>query len=337
MHNNMKVAVVILNFGGWQDTIECLKAFKKTTYKNYQIILIDNGSQNESVEKLEKALKKDEVFIKLTKNRGFAGGVNVGIKHAIAEGFDAVVLLNNDAQVEPDWLKNLVGAMKKSKTSIVTGLFLSADGEKIDDAGDVYTTWGVPLLRNEHEPTKNAPDSGYVFGSTGGAVLYDINLFKEIGLFDEKFFAYNEDVDIDWRAQLAGYKVWYEKSAVAYHKHSATSTKMPGFTTYQIFKNLPLVLWKNVPRGMFYGTAWRLFVAEFLLFGHKILNGEGWPALKGIVKSWTLLPHALSERRRIQKTKVVSNEYLNSIIFDGLPMKSVQRLRKFFGLKPKKW
>ena len=333
----MRVAVVILNYNGWRDTVECLKALRKSTYKNYEIILIDNGSKDESVKELSKVDNKKLTFIKESINHGFSGGVNIGIKIAIEEEYDAVALLNNDAQVEPDWLGKLVDAMNKTKASIATGLLLSADGKKIDDAGDVYTTWGVPLLRNEHEPTKNAPKSGFVFGSTGGATLYKTKLFEEIGLFDEKFFAYNEDVDINWRAQLAGHKVWYEKSAVAYHKHSATSSKMPGFTTYQIFKNLPLVLWKNVPQGMFLGTAFRLFLAKFLLFGHKILSGEGWPALKGVLKSWVLFPYAMRERRKIQRTKVVSNDYLRSIIFKGLPMKSVQRLRKFFGLKPKKW
>jgi GT2 family glycosyltransferase len=330
----MKVAVVILNFNGWQDTLKCLKAFSKSVYKNYEIILIDNGSKDESVKELE---SQKVTFIREPVNHGFAGGVNIGINWAIKGKFDAVVLLNNDAQIKPDWLEKLVGAMNKTKASIVTGLLLSSDGQKIDDAGDQYTTWGVPLLRNEHEPAENAPESGYVFGSTGGATLYKTSLFKEIGLFVEKFFAYDEDVDIDWRAQLAGHKVWYEKSAVAYHEHSATSSKMPGFTTYQLFKNMPLLLWKNVPRGMYRSTSWRLFVAEFLFLGHKTLNGEFWPAVKGIFKSWTLFPYAMHERKRIQKTKVVSNEYLKSIIFDGLPMKSVQRLRKFFGLKPKIW
>lgn len=334
---NPKVAVVVLNFNGWRDTEKCLKKFLKSTYKNYQIYLINNGSKDESVEKLDKFKDKKITFHKEPINHGFAGGVNIGIKWAIKNDFDRVALLNNDAQVEPDWLEKLISSMKKTKASVVTGLLLSADGKKIDDAGDVYTTWGVPLLRNEHEPAKNAPESGFIFGATGGAVLFNINLFKEIGLFDEKFFAYNEDVDISWRTQLSGHKIWYEKSAVAYHKHSATSKKMPGFTTHQVFKNLPLVLWKNVPKGMFLSTAFKLFLAEFLLLGHKILNGEARPAFKGIFKSWSLLPYALKERKRIQKTKTVTNEYLKSIIYKGLPMKSVQRLRNFFGLKPKKW
>jgi GT2 family glycosyltransferase len=330
----LKVAVVILNFNGWQDTIKCLQAFRKSTYQDYQIILIDNGSHDKSVEKLEKVITKNDIWIKKDKNYGFAGGVNIGIRYALEHKFDAVALLNNDAQIEPDWLENLVGAMNKTKASIVTGLLLSADGKTIDDAGDQYTTWGVPLLRDEHKPAKEASESGFFFGSTGGATLYKAELFKDIGLFDEVFFAYNEDVDMDWRAQLARHKDWYDKSAVAYHKNSATSKKMPGFTVYQIFKNLPLLLWKNLPKGMLYSTAWRLFIAQFLLFGHKILTGDGWSALKGIAKSWTLLPHALRERKKIQATKTVSNEYLKSLIHDGLPIKSIQRLRRFFGLKP---
>lgn len=77
-----------------------------------------------------------------------------------------------------------------------------------------YSTWGIPSLRVEKLPKKDALESGLVFGGTGGATLYKTEVFKKIGLFDEDFFAYSEDVDIDWRMQLAGYKVWYEKSAV---------------------------------------------------------------------------------------------------------------------------
>lgn len=330
---NPKIAVVILNYNGWKDTKKCLEAFLKQSYKNYHIILIDNGSEDQSVKKLESyGNKKNITFIKESTNHGFAGGVNIGIRFAIDNNYDAVALLNNDAQTEPDWLENLVKAMDRKKASMVTGLLLSADGKKIDDAGDAYTMWGVPMLIAENLPADQAPESGFVFGATGGATLYKTDLFKEIGFFDEKFFAYNEDVDIDWRAQLAGHKVYYEKSAIAYHKHSATSKKMPGFTTRQVFKNLPMVFWKNVPFQLLWPIGWRFTIAYILFFGHKLLSGEGWPALKGIGCAITLLPHSLHERQKIQKSRIVEISYLESLIHPTLPFKSIQRLKDFFHL-----
>ena len=334
----MNVLVVVLNYKGWEDTLKCLDSLKQQTYKDFQIYLIDNNSDNGSVEQLEPAVKDDRriIFDKQTTNTGFTGGVNIGIQYAIDNEFDAVVLFNNDAQASKNWLKHLVAASKRTKSSIVTGLLLSENGKTIDDAGDVYTMWGVPELRAEKKLADEAPDSGYIFGATGGATLYKTELFKEIGLFDETFFAYNEDVDISWRAQLAGHKVYYEKSAVAYHKHSATSSKIPGFTTTQVFQNLPLVYWKNVPTRLLWSIGWRFFLAYHMFFIWKISQGAFVPAVKGIWRCWKLLPHAFRERRKIQQNKVVDIAYLRTIIWPNLPMKSFNRIRRVFGVRYQK-
>lgn len=334
----MKVLVIILNYKGWEDTIKCIESLRKQSYKDFQIYLIENGSGDESAKKLEPIVSGDKqiIFDQQEVNTGFTGGVNIGIQYAIDNNFDAALLLNNDVQADRDWLKNLVVAAKETKAEIVTGLLLSKDGKAIDDAGDVYTMWGVPELRSEKKPASEAPESGYVFGATGGATLYTTALIKEIGLFDETFFAYNEDVDISWRAQLAGHKVYYEKSAVAYHKHSATSSKIPGFTTTQVFQNLPLVYWKNVPLGLLWPIGWRFFLAYNMFIFWKITQGAFVPMVKGIWRSWKLLPHALRQRRKIQRSKVVDNAYLRTIIAPNLPMKSFNRIRSFFGIKYQK-
>lgn len=325
-----KVAVVVLNYKGWRDSIKCVKSLFKQTYSQFHIVLIENGSHDGSAEELAKLKDPRLTYIEQAVNTGFTGGVNIGIRWAIDRGYDYVALLNNDAHAEPDWLEKLVDAMIRTQASIVTGLLLSADGKYIDDAGDEYSTWGIPSLRVEGKPVSEAPDSGFVFGATGGATLYKTSLFKEIGLFDEVFFAYNEDVDIDWRTQLAGHRIYYEKSAVAYHKHSATSKKMPGFTTTQVFKNLPVVFIKNVPFPMNIpmGIKFVLIYWAFVFF--KVLRGEGGAAFKGVFKSVTLWPHAFRERRKIQKNKVVSNTYIRSILYKGLPLRSVRRIRYFF-------
>ncbi len=328
----MKVLVVVLNYRGWEDTIACLASLKKQVYSNFDIYLIENNSGDESAEKLGPIVKDNSrvIFDIQPTNTGFTGGVNIGIKYAIDNNYEYVALFNNDAQADENWLQNLVKSAKKTGAGATTGLLLSEDGKTIDDAGDAYTMWGVPELINEGKLVSQAPESGYIFGATGGATLYKTSLFKEIGLFDEKFFAYNEDVDISWRAQLTGHKIYYESSAIAYHKHSATSSKIPGFTTTQVFQNLPLVYWKNVPLQLLWPIGWRFFLAYCMFIFWKTTQGAFLPAVKGIWRSWKLFPHALHERRSIQKSRVVELSYIKSIIWPNLPDKNIKRIKNMF-------
>lgn len=330
----MKISVVVLNYKGWRDTKRCLESLFGQSHNNFEIFLIDNGSGDDSVKELSK-IKADNLHFHLEeKNTGFTGGVNIGIKWSIENDFDAVALLNNDAVVDRDWLNNLEKILiEKSEVGAVTSLMLDKTGKFIDDAGDEFSTWGIPALRNEGEPKENAPDSGLVFGATGGATLYRTEVFKKIGFFDEDFFAYNEDVDIDWRMQLAGYKIWYEKSAVVFHKHSATSSKIPGFTINQVFKNLPQVFWKNVPFPMIIWMLPKFMLIYTAFIVYQIPKGGLKFALKGFFQSLVLLPKSIAKRRKIQNSKVVSNKYISSIILHKLPLRQVNRIKEFLGIK----
>lgn len=330
MRSSRKIAVVVLNYKGWRDSIKCVESLLGQTYSAFHIVLIENGSADESAHELSKLKHAKLTYIEEPVNLGFTGGVNIGIRWAMEHNYDMVALLNNDAHAEPDWLENLAGAMEKTGASIVTGLLLTSDGKRIDDAGDSYSTWGIPTLMAEHQLADSAPEPGFVFGATGGATLYKVSLFEKIGLFDNVYFAYNEDVDMDWRTQLAGHKIYYEKSAVAYHKHSATSKKMPGFTTTQVFRNLPVVLIKNVPFPMVILTSIKFVFIYWAFLFYKLLRGEGKAAFKGAFKSVTLWPHAFRERRHIQQSRTVNNAYIRSILYRGLPLRSVKRLKHFF-------
>lgn len=328
----MKVAVVVLNYKGWRDTKKCIGALLSQAYKDFEIYLIDNGSGDDSVGELTK-LKDKRIHLHLEeKNTGFTGGANIGIKWAMENDFEAVALLNNDAAPEPDWLERLVDKLDNIEISAVTSLMLDKTGKFIDDAGDIYSTWGIPSLRAENQPAEKAPESGFVFGATGGATLYRTEVFKEIGLFDEDFFAYDEDVDIAWRMQLTGRKVWYEKSAVVLHKHSATSSKMPGFTIRQVFKNLPQVFWKNVPFPMIIPMFFKFVLVYIAFMFYQIPKKAFGYALKGFFQSLALLPGSLKKRRHIQKSKVVSNDYIKSILYHGLPLRQVNRIKKVMNL-----
>lgn len=330
-----RVAVVVLNYKGIDDTISCLASLSDQSYKNFKIVAVENGSGDHSTEEFKKLEKKygDKLVTLYNKeNLGFDGGVNTGIRWALEHDFDYVALFNNDATAHKDWLKNLVAAAKKHKSGLTTGLLLLADGKTIDSTGDWFSKWGLGFPRNRGDKTKEAPEGGFVFGSSAGATLYSVPMFREIGIFDEDYFAYYEDNDISFRAQLAGWKVYYEPSAIAYHKLSQTSKRMKsGFMIYQTFKNMPFVFVKNVPAGLLLPVGIRFYLAYWLMVGHAIARGNGWPAIKGVVANFFYGFKKLGERWHIQRNKKVSTAYIKSILWDDLPPDQTG-LRKFRAL-----
>lgn len=330
-----RVAIIVLNWNGIEDTMACLPSLLAQTYPNYTVVVVDNGSTDNSLEVLEPFISEHQDKLHLIKNQrneGFAGGVNTGIRWALEQSYNAIALFNNDAVAEPTWLAELASTLDtQPDVGIATGLLLHTDGKTIDSTGDWYSIWGLPFPRSRGEHTVHAPASGLTFGASGGATLYRSDVFKTIGLFDETFFAYYEDVDVSFRAQLAGFTVAYNADAIAYHKQGATSAKIPGFTVVQTFKNLPILFWKNVPLRLFPLVAPRFLLAYVLIYGNSYTHRSGWSATKGLFHSLGLLPHALRERRRIQASKQVGDNYIKSLLWPDLPPDQTG-LRKFRSL-----
>ena len=321
----MKTAVVVPNWNGEAWLKECLDSLMGQSAP-LTLVVVDNGSTDSSRDILNNYDEKI-VIIHREKNYGFTGGVNPGIDYALENDFDAVALFNNDAVADKDWLKNLQRELKDD-TGIVTSCLQTFDRKFIDSTGDQMTVWGLPYPRGRHTPIANAPNEPeFIFGASGGASLYSIPMLKQIGNFDEDFFAYYEDVDISFRAQLAGWKVAYSPRAIAYHRIGQTSGKIKGFTVYHTFKNLPMVMMKNVPRGLRHIVYPRFIVAYVSFFFAALFRGEGWPAFKGFGKVLVLAPKKARERRDIQARKKVDTRYILSIMTHDLPENS-NRLRK---------
>lgn len=334
-----RVAVVVVNYKGIEDTVACIASLAKQTFKDFVILAVENGSHDNSVDefkKLEKKYGKKLITFYNDKNLGFDGGVNTGIRWAMDhKEIEYVILCNNDAIADKDWVGSLVKAAdRRPESGIVTGLLLLQDGTTIDSTGDWYSKWGLPFPRNRHDDVRQAPKAENVFGGTGGASLFRMKTLQEIGIFDENFFAYYEDTDISFRAQLYGWKVYYEPKAIAYHQQGATADRMPGhFAVYQTFKNLPLVYTKNVPRGLLFSIGIRFWFAYFLMLGNAIAKGRGGAALKGWLESVVLFwSSALPKRSKIQKDKKVSTKYIRSILWPDLPpdQTGLRKLRKIF-------
>jgi len=330
-----RVAVIVLNWNGIDDTVLCFRSLLRQTAKNFVIVIVDNGSKDGSkatLEKMERDYPKKLVVLRNPYNKGFAGGVNTGIEWATSQNFDGVALFNNDAQADNTWLQHLIEGFKDRQIGIVTGLLLSADGKHIDSTGEQYSKWGLAFPRNRNDLKESAPKAEYVFGATGGASLYRLSMLHDIGLFDEDFFAYYEDVDISFRAQLSGWKVFYQPSAIAYHQKGGTSSKIAGFTIYQAFKNLPLVYIKNVPRLLLLPIGIRFYTAYWLMYFKAILHGNLIPATKGLVQSMWYGLSGLRKRRDVQKNRKVPVKYIESILWHDLPpdQTGLRRVRKLF-------
>jgi GT2 family glycosyltransferase len=324
---SFKTYVVIPNWNGARDLPACLDSLLAQTLSSH-IVVVDNGSVDNSLKLLEDDYPSVEV-ISLSKNHGFAGGVNAGIKKAIEGGATYVALLNNDAVADKDWLKCLIGFMDKhAEVGISTSKILDSKKELLDSTGDIYTIWGLPFPRGRTEPVSDKYDNDtIVFGASGGASLYRTKMLKEIGLFDEDFFAYYEDVDLSFRAQLYGWKVAYIPEAKVYHQISATSVRIKGFAGYQTLKNLPLLMWKNVPAKLMLRVFPRFVFLYFMIWGRALSRGQIWTSSKGVLMSIILWPKKLGQRYRIQKNRKVSVEYIDSIITHDLPP-NAHNLRK---------
>jgi GT2 family glycosyltransferase len=311
--------VIVPNWNGADELRACLDSVLAQSYKAHAIV-VDNGSVDNSIEILEKEYPTVEL-IRHTKNKGYAGGVNPGFRRAIELGLKYAAPFNNDAVADKDWLKKLVEHLDNHpKVGIATCKLVSADNYHLDSTGDYYTVWGLPYPRGRGETNINAyDDQKEIFGASGGASLYRVEMLMEIGLFDEGFFAYYEDVDLSFRAQLAGWKVAYVPESIVYHATSTTSSKIKGFATYQTMKNQPLLLLKNVPRKYLWRVGWRFTFAHTLFFLRAVSRGQGWPALKGDLKGTWLLGRALRDRRSIQANRKVSDKYIWGMLVHDLP------------------
>jgi GT2 family glycosyltransferase len=321
--------VIVPNWNGKDSLKDCLDSLQTQSLKPH-VIVVDNGSVDGSIQFVEEHYP-DVELIRHSVNKGYAGGVNPGFRRAIELKAQYVAPFNNDAIADKQWLEKLVEYLEAhNHVGIAACKLLTGDGKYLDSSGDYYTVWGLPYPRGRGEADINKYDGQTeIFAASGGASLYRVSMLEEVGLFDEDFFAYYEDVDLSFRAQLAGWKVSYVPTAIAYHQIGGTSTKLKGFTTYQTMKNLPLLLYKNVPRRYLFRIAWRFTIAYTLFFVRAVSRGQIWPAIKGDVVGTWLLFTGIKKRRVIQHSKTVSNEYIWSMIVHDLPPNahSLRKLR----------
>lgn len=275
-----EVSVIIPNFNGKQYLKNCLDAMKRQVYRDFEVILVDNGSEDGSADYVREHYPEVHVLT-LQENRGFCGGVNAGIQ---ASESPYVVLLNNDTIAEKYFLKNLVSFMKEhpGTFSCQAKMLKLQDRDKIDDAGNYYCALGWAFADGKGKPETRYNRERRVFSACAGAAIYDKRLLEKTGLFDEVHFAYLEDLDIGYRARLLGYENWFCPKARVYHVGSGTSGSRYNLfkvryssrnNIYMIYKNMPLlqIIW-NFPL-LFLGFSCKALFFARKGFGREYLAG----------------------------------------------------------------
>jgi len=314
----MNAAVIVPNWNGLAFLRTCIASLEDQS-NHAHMIVVDNGSTDGSLTWLRGQHPGVEV-VALPGNAGFAGGVNRGIELALRRGADFVALLNNDAVADRGWLEALrVAADAHPDAGMVTGKLLTADGQRIDSTGNLYSVWGFPFPRGRGEDAGNYTAGEYVFAATGGACLLRAAMLRQIGVFDERYFAYYEDVDLSFRCQLAGWRVWYEPTAIARHVIGGTTSRHPGFARYHATKNFVFLYCKNMPAGLFWKYAPR-FVAAFMLnAGSAIRRGEAGALIRGWVTIAQHLSGVRADRARIKAGTGVADEYIDALLYKHMP------------------
>lgn len=311
----IKASVIIPNWNGKNLLKDCLESLRHQSYQAFEIILVDNGSIDGSIEYIKNFFPKVKI-ISLDKNYGFAKAINEGVKQS---GAKYVVFLNNDATVDSCWLENLIKTADNHRTviSVNSKILNFYDREKIDGVGILINEVGQARSIGWDEKDQGQFDQeSYIFGATGGASLFRRNGFIKVGMFDENYFMYSEEVDFAFRAQFMGFKSIYCPKALVYHKHKATAKKMPQNIEYWQFKNMTQTIIKDFPVSIIL-KKWRwlkIILVHFNTIFYQLKNGFFWPPV--LTEIWLLvyLPVLLLQRSRIQNTRVVSDEYIESFL-----------------------
>ena len=238
-----RLAIILVNWNSFELTKDTLESLQQTTYTNYDCIVVDNGSVDGSGDLIEKTFSKC-IVLKSATNKGFTGGNNIGMDFALQQGYEYMMMLNNDVAVEPNFLEPLIACLDRDPTigAVQPLIYFHHDRNLIWNAGSTFNA----LFGICKTPDYNKKDPGQQFKNkskkidwiTGCAFMMRASVLKNIGLLKEAFFIYYEDVDLSFRIKTAGYQLDYVPSSVIYHiagmSHKSNKKGKEGFVSPKV-------------------------------------------------------------------------------------------------------
>lgn len=311
-----EASIVIPTYNGAHWIGPCLTSLRRqSAWGRFEVIVVDDGSTDATQDALRGF---DWVHVvRSAANRGFAPAVNQGIRCA---GGAVIVLLNNDTETDPRWLEELLDALRRSSgAGMATSKILTlADRRTLHTTGDTVNSAGVAANRGVWEEDRGQWDGATeVFGASGAAGAYTRELLDHVGLFEERFVSYLEDVDLAWRARLAGFGCVFAPRAVVYH--GVSSTGGGRYASFHVGRNRVWLLVRNYPSGPF-RKHWREIAGALVAVGWDAVRhfrGEAARAtFAGLLTGLFTSPTMLGARRDIQRRRTIDDDAFEALV-DG--------------------
>lgn len=303
LSRSVAASIVVVNLNGERLLPALFASLATQTVRDFDLVVVDNGSRDGSLRLLEQTtpgLPFPVRVIRNAANAGFGSASNQGLRATRAEW---IAMLNNDARPEPAWLEQLLDVAHRSpRLGMVGSKLLRAHrpGE-IDSAGIAVDWTGIAWdWRGGEADTPGESDAVEIFGPCGGAALYARAMLDEVGAFDDDFFAYLEDVDLAWRARLAGWQALLQPQARALHAHSATLGDASPVKRFLLGRNKVWLLVKNYPNPWLARNLPLILAYDVLAVGYGLATRGDLAAWRGRVAGWAGLPRFLDKRRAIQ-------------------------------------
>lgn len=304
-----KIAIIIVTYNGSRYIKNCLASVFGNKYEGqFDVLVVDNDSRDNTTEIVAKEFPQAEL-IKLDSNLGFVGGNNIGIKKALEQGCEYIVLLNQDTEVEYDWLAQLVKVAQENKEAgiIQSMLLLASERSLTNNVGNAMHYLGFGFVKHYRERVDSwfhRPwfEIGY---ASGAAMLIKREVIEKVGVLDEKFFMYHEDLDLCWRARLAGYKIMIAPQAVVYHYYQFNRNKKMFYWTE---RNRWACLLQNYSLPTLIKLLPMLLAIEIMMLAYSLLSGWFFLKLKSYAWLWARLAKIREQRRRAQSMRQVSDK-----------------------------
>lgn len=331
--NNYDTLVIIPSFNNVDLLKKCLLHLKNQTNNKFSTIIIDNGSNNETIEYISCFCddNKDYYAIFLNENTGFAHASNEGFKYSISNGYKYSLLLNNDCYVEKDFVENLTNAIKSNNNYFaINPLMISyKNTDLVDDFGDSYNIFGYAFQNKVAHKVSSIKKNENVFSACGGASIYNNAILDKIGFLDENFFCYLEDIDLSYRARIFGFKIGTCCKARCYHVGSATSgSKYNAFKVSISARNNIYLIHKNMPKLQILVNIIPLFVGILVKQLVFIKKGFGKDYFNGILEGFKNL-------QKIDKIHTVGSSFTNPFIYVKIEIyliaNTIRYIVEFFG------
>lgn len=327
---NVHILIVIVTWNPAKHLNLCFAQLSSQTFKDFEIILLDNGSNDLiNIETLlEKYKTLNITFLRNKTNLGFAVANNIGAN--LAKG-QWIALLNADAFPEPDWLEKLIQATEQYPDCVAFSSKQIQYNQQhlLDGAGDAYHVSGLAWRNSYNLPiSKNGLEQKEIFSPCAAAALYSRDAFLKAGGFDEDYFSYFEDVDLGFRLRLLGEKCLYVPEAVVYHVGSASTGKRSDFSVYYGYRNMIWTFFKNMPTPLFWLFLPLHIISVIFFIFYFSLRGQGKVILKAVFDAIRGLPKVLQKRKIVQKNIKIKPKELLRVMSTGLFEPYIEFIRR---------